>query len=264
MEIINKINNAINGIKGLIAFMTKIPIGYFNCNFEEMANYYIFIIFIGFFIGLVGALIVYPFYFFNIEGYFIGVIVLFTMLYIQGFHHVDGLGDYGDAQMVMGDSKRKLEVMRDKYIGVGAFCYIFFVELTSILLISHFYHLFPFIYFLKLIILIEGGSRFGSFVCACLGSPLENSTAKYFVSKNNLLHLILGIIIMLIVGGVLLNLKVISIVIVITALILNIFISNSAKKSFGGVSGDILGASSEITRVVLLIITIFVVQFIFI
>ena len=124
----------IEDIRNLIAFMTRIPIGTENFDFEKIANYFFMIPIIGLIVGGVGALLAY------VLGYLfpltiVGIIVVFFLLYMQGFHHVDRLADFGDAWMVMGSPKRKLEVMKDVYMGIGGLIFVFFVELISIYLI---------------------------------------------------------------------------------------------------------------------------------
>ncbi|ABR56757.1 adenosylcobinamide-GDP ribazoletransferase [Methanococcus aeolicus] len=256
---LKKIINGIDAIRGLMAFMTKIPMGNFKSGFKEMSHHYTFIIFIGLFIGLIGAPCSYPFYYFDIGGIIVGVVVLFVMLYIQGFHHVDGLGDYGDAWMVMGAPEKKLIVMRDKYMGVGAFAFIFFVELLSISAISAIYLNSTFLQFVKLIILAEGCSRLGSLCCASLGAPSNSGTGRYFIENTKKIHLFIGIIILLFISY-LIGIFKIGLMAVAVAVLVGIVIVKSSKKSFGCITGDILGASCEITRAFVLLIMVFLIN----
>ena len=251
-----KMINGVDAIRGLMAFMTKIPMGNFKSGFKEMSHYYVFIIFIGLFIGLIGAPFSYPFYYFNVGGIIVGVVVLFAMLYVQGFHHVDGLGDYGDAWMVMGAPKKKLAVMRDKYMGVGAFVFIFFVELLSISSIAELYAGAGFLQFVKLIILAEGCSRLGSLCCASLGAPSKEGTGRYFIENTKKIHLLIGIITLLFISY-LIGIFKIGLMSIAVAVLVGMAIVKSSKKSFGCITGDILGASCEITRAFVLLIMVF-------
>ena len=248
-----KLSDAIDGIKGLIAFMTRIPVGNFHSDLEEISKYLLFILFIGMFIGFLGSLVAFPFYYIKVESpILVGTLVLFTMLYIQGFHHVDGLGDYGDAWMVMGGAKRKLEVMRDKYIGVGALVFVFFVEMISLASIGYLYSKLPFLTFLKLIVLTEASSRLGLLTCACCGIPSKEGTGRYFVKNTNEYHLSLGYLIMMILSFIL-DIPKIGVLCSTVAVFFAMAVAKRSNSEINCVTGDVLGATVEMTRAVVLL-----------
>ncbi|MCL4472751.1 MAG: adenosylcobinamide-GDP ribazoletransferase [Actinobacteria bacterium] len=47
-------------------------------------------------------------------------LVLAAALLLTGLHHADGLADLGDALMVHGDRRRRIEVLKDRTMGIGA------------------------------------------------------------------------------------------------------------------------------------------------
>ncbi|HIQ38387.1 MAG TPA: adenosylcobinamide-GDP ribazoletransferase [Methanothermococcus okinawensis] len=248
-----KLGDVIDGIKGLIAFMTRIPVGNFHSDLEEISKYLLFILFIGMFIGFLGSLVTFPFYYLEVDApILVGTLVLFTMLYIQGFHHVDGLGDYGDAWMVMGGAKRKLEVMRDRYIGVGALVFILFIETISLASIGYLYSKLPFLTFLKLIILTEASSRLGLLTCACCGIPSKEGTGRYFVKNTNEYHLSLGYLIMMILSF-LLDIPKIGVLCSTVAVFFAMAVAKKSNSEINCVTGDVLGATVEMTRAVVLL-----------
>ncbi len=257
-NILDKFLESLDAIRGLIAFMTRIPVGYFKSDFETVSKYLVFTVFIGMFIGFIGAIISYPFYHFEIKSNIVGVVVLFAMLYIQGFHHVDGLGDYGDSWMVMGNIRRKLEVMKDKYMGVGAFVFIFFIELLSIASINYLFSSLnlDFLLFAKLIILVEGCSRLGLLACACCGIPSKEGTGRYFAKNNSEYHLFIGYMFLLIVSF-LIGIPKIGVMSSTIAVFSGIFIAWNSNKNLKCITGDVLGASCEITRALVFIAIIF-------
>ena len=250
-----KLSNAIDGIKGLVAFMTRIPVGNFHSDLEEISRYLLFILFIGVFIGFLGSLVALPFYYLGVESpILVGTLVLFTMLYIQGFHHVDGLGDYGDAWMVMGGAKRKLEVMRDKYIGIGALVFVFFVEIISLTSIGYLYSKLSFLTFSKLMVITEASSRLGLLTCACCGIPSKEGTGRYFVKNTNEFHLSLGYLIMMILSF-LLDVPKIGVLCSTVAVFFAMAVAKRANNEINCVTGDVLGATVEMTRAVVLLAT---------
>jgi len=248
-----KIEEILDGIKGLIAFMTRIPVGEFYSDLEEISKYLLFILFIGMFIGFCGSLVALPFYYLGIDApLLVGTLVLFTMLYIQGFHHVDGLGDYGDAWMVMGDARRKLEVMRDKYIGIGALVFVFFVEMISLASIGYLYSKLPFLTFSKLMVLTEASSRLGLLTCACCGIPSKEGTGRYFVKNTDEYHLSLGYLLMMILSF-LLDIPRIGVLCSTVAVFFAMALAKKSNSEINCVTGDVLGATNEMTRAVVLL-----------
>jgi adenosylcobinamide-GDP ribazoletransferase len=239
----------IEDIRNLIAFMTRIPIGTENFDFEKIANYFFMIPIIGLIVGGVGALLAY------VLGYLfpltiVGIIVVFFLLYMQGFHHVDGLADFGDAWMVMGSPKRKLEVIKDVYMGIGGLIFVFFVELISIFAIVYAIE-FSIIY----ILIAEVCSRLGMLVCACCGTPASEGTGRYFVKKSDEKFVVIGLILTLLITFPLSGK--LGVLCVILAIFSGAYMARVANKHFRCVNGDVLGATNEITRMVVLLGIVF-------
>ncbi|EHP86450.1 adenosylcobinamide-GDP ribazoletransferase [Methanotorris formicicus] len=235
----------IENIRNLIAFMTRIPIGTENFNFEEIANYFFILPIIGLLIGGLGTLSAYILsYIF--PSTIVGVVVVFFLLYIQGFHHVDGLADFGDAWMVMGSPKRKLDVMKDVYMGIGGLIFVFFVELISIFAIVYAIE-FSVIY----ILIAEVCSRLGMLACACCGTPCSEGTGRYFVKKSDEKFVVVGLILTLLIVFPLTGK--LGVLCVILAVLSGGYIARVANKHFRCVNGDVLGASNEITRMIVLL-----------
>ncbi|WP_048055569.1 adenosylcobinamide-GDP ribazoletransferase [Methanotorris igneus] len=239
----------IEDIRNLIAFMTRIPIGTENFDFEKIAEYFFIIPIIGLIIGGFGALLAYILsYIF--PSTIVGIIVMFFLLYVQGFHHVDGLADFGDAWMLMGSPKRKLEVMKDVYMGIGGLIFVFFVELISIFAIIYAIE-FSVVY----ILIAEICSRLGMLACACCGTPCSEGTGRYFVKKSDEKFIVMGLMLTLLIVFPLAGK--LGVLCVILAILTGGYIARVANKHFRCVNGDVLGATNEITRMVVLLGIVF-------
>jgi adenosylcobinamide-GDP ribazoletransferase len=255
-DIDSRLRSMIDEIKGLVAFMTRIPVGHFRSNFEDMARYFMILPLIGTLVGIFGALVAFVFNYFNFEASnVVGVVVMFALLYMQGFHHVDGLGDFGDAWMVMGNTRKKLEVMKDVYMGTGGLIFVFLIELISIFSIAYFYENLSFILFAKYIIIGETCSRLGLLSSACCGIPSKEGTGRHFVKNTKEFHLFIGYVLTLAVS-VLMGVPKIGALCSTLAVFFGMFIAWNSNKSFKCVTGDILGATNEITRAIVLIAAI--------
>ncbi|WP_459202547.1 adenosylcobinamide-GDP ribazoletransferase [Methanococcus sp. CF] len=252
----------IDELKGLVLFMTRIPIGMSKSGFEDIARYFMFMPLVGTLISLFGVFTACLLNYVGItSGNIIGTAVLFTLLYIQGFHHLDGLADYGDAWMVTGNARKKLEVMKDVYMGIGGFVFVFFVELLSLFSYAYLFETSEFTVFLKYIIIIETCSRLGLLSCACCGIPANEGTGRYFAKTSNESHLLTGLIFALGVS-IVLQIPKIGVLCSILAVFLGMFIAWKCNNKLGCVTGDIFGATAEISRMVFLIVIIAVTPYI--
>ncbi|XRO77155.1 adenosylcobinamide-GDP ribazoletransferase [Methanocaldococcus sp. 10A] len=237
--------------KALLSFFTRIPIYVEDFNFEDIANYFYLIILIGYVFGIFSLIFGYVFSFL-LPNLLAAILILFLIEYLNGFHHIDGLIDFGDGWMAVGDKRKKLMAMKDRYIGCGGLVFAIFVNLLAITSISQILEI-----SILYLLVVEVCAKLGMLSCSTFGNPLIEGTGRYFVKKSDEKFLTIGVILtlplLLIFNGF--ERKVV-IIAIITAIIIGLCIAKISKKHFGGVNGDILGASNEITRVVVLIVII--------
>ena len=127
----NKEVRKINGFFGLISFSTILPLN-IHTTIEEMASFTWIWPIIG---GLIG-IIVGTFGFLIADLFHLPILIAAALIYsfsiwFTGFHHLDGLIDFGDGMMVHGSPEKKIEVMRDKRIGTGGIAYLLMVGLIT-------------------------------------------------------------------------------------------------------------------------------------
>jgi len=252
----------IDEVKGLISFMTRIPVGRSKSDFEGIAKYFMLMPLVGTLISIFGVAVTFLMYKIGFtSGNVVSAIVLFTLLYVQGFHHLDGLADYGDAWMVQGNARKKLEVMKDVYMGIGGFVFVFFIELISLFSIAYLFESNEILMFIKYLIIIETCSRLGLLSCACCGIPANEGTGRFFVKKATESHLLLGLLLSLAVSAVL-HIPKIGVLCSILAVFWGMFFAWKCNNRLNCVTGDILGATAEISRMVLLFAVIAVAPYI--
>ncbi|AIJ05412.1 cobalamin 5'-phosphate synthase CobS [Methanocaldococcus bathoardescens] len=234
--------------KALLSFFTRIPIYIEDFDFDDVANHFYLIILIGYVFGIFSLIISYIFSFL-FPNLLAAILILFFIEYLNGFHHIDGLIDFGDGWMAVGDKRKKLMAMKDRYIGCGGLVFAIFVNLMAVASISYILEI-----SILYLLVVEVCAKLGMLSCSTFGNPLIEGTGRYFVKKADEKFLTIGIILslplLLIFSGV--ERKIIIIAIII-AIITGLCMAKIAKKHFGGVNGDVLGASNEITRVVVLI-----------
>ncbi|ACV24023.1 adenosylcobinamide-GDP ribazoletransferase [Methanocaldococcus fervens] len=237
--------------KALLSFFTRIPTYVEEFDFERIANYFYLIVLIGYIFGIFSLIMGYVFNFL-LPNLLAAVLILFFIEYLNGFHHIDGLIDFGDGWMAVGDKRKKLMAMKDRYIGCGGLVFAVFINLLAVASISYILDINIFY-----LLAVEVCTKLGMLSCSTFGNPLIEGTGRYFVKKSDEKFLTIGIILalplILIFDGI--ERKII-IIAIITAIISGLCMAKIAKKHFGGVNGDVLGASNEITRVVVLIAVI--------
>lgn len=236
------------GLKSLFGFLTILPVGMESI--EVVSEYFFLCPLVALIISSIAGAIGW------ISNVFLpqviaGFLVLTSTQIVTGFHHFDGLLDFSDAAMVRGKPTKKLEVMHDKYTGAAAVATSFIVLATTGLAFGYFVG----IEILKAAIVSEIMAKESMVLTAYLGKTPSYKGMGYSVvesMKNRHLKFLFSIalsaaLVFLLVGISLIH---IFIVMAITAAIL----SSYANKNLEGVTGDVLGATNEINRMISLLV----------
>ena len=236
------------GVKGLLGFLTIIPIG-----MEPMgviSEYFFLCPLVGLIIGSIAGAVGWASNGF-LPQIIAGFLVLTTTQLLTGFHHLDGLLDFSDAVMVRGAPSQRLEIMHDKFTGAAAVASGFIVLAITGLSFGHFMGT----EILKVAIVSEITAKESMVLTAYFGRiPSYEGMGKHIVEsmKNNPLKPLFSLVFFVVMVFLLVGIYFIFafIAMVVTAAIL----SSYANKAFGGVSGDVLGATNEISRMVSLLV----------
>jgi adenosylcobinamide-GDP ribazoletransferase len=248
-------------LKNLLSFLTVFPIPMDKDLLNDCAkNIWAFPL-IGAILGLLAGLFGWAAYY-VLPSLVVGALALATLLWMTGLHHTDGLLDFGDGIMVHGSAERKIEVMHDQLTGAGAIglclmTYLVtafaFAELASR---SVFYggYVVPLIFSALIVVELCAklsmvvAARAGKFVHQGMNSPFLESMHG---SKGNL-RLIVAFVISLAIA--LLLLRWAGILTVLAGIITGLVMVAIAHKHFGGVTGDVFGATNELTRMICVIV----------
>ncbi len=236
--------NPLKGLQYVIAFLTIIPAE--GGSLEETAQHSYFFPLIGAFLGFV----TYAFSFVTMKviPQSIAVVMAFGFLMgLTGLHHTDGLLDIGDALMVTGSKKRKVEVMHDRALGIGGLFLAYFVMTATVVSLLESAKMG--ILFLALI----GSEISAKFSMNCVlyfGKPSHKGMGSTFAQYMDLRNFLKSALISLTffsffleIGVFLFGLTVLS----------SFLLSIVAERNFGGIGGDFLGATNDIMRVVSII-----------
>jgi len=233
-------------IGSVFSFLTIIPTG--NAKLETIAKYmYVFPV-VGIVIGLIVGTIGFSLSFF-LDPLLVGLLVVASFAIITGIHHTDGLADFADGLMVKGTKEKKLAAMKDLSTGSAGIMAIvlYVVGLIVALSLSTGYQLF------MAILLSEILAKFSMVLMASIAKSASLGSNSPFVElmKNQKKLLVAGIITLI---PLVLFSGISGIVVFCTGIILTIFLVGISTHSFGGITGDILGATNELTRLTSILI----------
>jgi adenosylcobinamide-GDP ribazoletransferase len=240
----------INGFFGLISFSTILPLN-IHTTIEEMALFTWIWPIIG---GLIG-IIVGAFGFLVVDLFHLPILIAAALIYsfsiwFTGFHHLDGLIDFGDGMMVHGSPEKKIAVMRDKRIGTGGIAYLFIVGLISFAAIGSS----PLVLIFYVLLVSEMAAKMGIVTCATFSKAFPDGTGKPFIESMDMKKLLLSFVISLAIAYLIFN--TIGMVGIIIGLLSGAIIALVSKKSFIWATGDILGTSNEVARMLALVIMV--------
>ena len=233
-------------IGSVFSFLTIIPTS--NSDLNSIAkNMYLFPI-VGIVIGLIIGTLGYGLSLY-LEPLVVSLVVVASLAVITGIHHTDGLADFADGLMTKGTKEKKRKAMKDLSVGSAGIFSIVLYAIGMIIALSFSSGLDLF----KIILLSEIMAKFSMVLMAGLGNSASIGSNSPFIDsmKDKKRLLIAGIItiIPLIVIG-----EMNGLIVFASGIIVTIFLVGLSTKSFGGITGDVMGASNELTRLSSLLI----------
>ena len=235
-------------IGSVFSFLTIIPTS--NSDLNSIAkNMYLFPL-VGIVIGLVIGTLGFGLSLY-LEPLIVSLVVVASLAIITGIHHTDGLADFADGLMTKGTKEKKRKAMKDLSVGSAGIFSIVLYAIGMIIALSFSSGMDLF----KIILLSEIMAKFSMVLMAGLGNSASIGSNSPFMDsmKDKKRLLIAGIItiVPLIVIG-----EMNGLIVFASGIILTMFLVGLSTKSFGGITGDVMGASNELTRLSSLLIFI--------
>ena len=231
----------------IISFLTIIPIGKFGRSdgLEDISKRMFLFPFIGLLIGLLTIpVVLISFYLFN--QFVSAFIVTIFLIVLTGIHHTDALADFADGIMVRGNKEKKYKVMHDPRIGAAGTIAISGYVIGMVIAISSITSLDR---LMVAIILSEIMSKYSmvleSHYCESAWDGYSSLFTKNMKSKKKMA---VATIITIALIALISNMSVIGLQIFIVGIICCFIVIYISKKNFGGITGDVLGATNEIVR----------------
>jgi adenosylcobinamide-GDP ribazoletransferase len=196
----------------------------------------------------------------------VGALVLALLLWMTGLHHTDGLLDFGDGIMVHGNAEKKIAVMHDQLTGAGAIGLCVMTYLISAFAFSELNTTVnvgsmevPLIF--PGLIVIELGAKLSMVVAAWAGKSVHEGMNTSFLAhmhgRDGNLRLIAGIGISFLIAVTLL--WIVGVFVVIAAVVSGLVMVLISYKHLKGVTGDVFGATNELSRMICVLVLLAVV-----
>lgn len=232
-----------SALRAGFGFLTTIPVGISMEGIEKlMKHIYLFPV-VGAVLGVLFALIAYASSM-VIAPAVTALVIIIAIYYLTGFNHIDGLADFGDGVAAHGTWEKKIAAMRDVAIGTGGLLFCMVVLLgtfSSLFSIAQEKMLLP-----LALIVAETGAKQAMVTVAAFGRRIHEGFGAMTVDNTKKSDLITG----LVFSGIVcyFSLGIFGIEALIVSQAAGLLVLNTANRHFGGVSGDIVGASNEIAR----------------
>ena len=233
-------------IGSVLSFLTIIPSP--GTTLENIAKYMYLFPVVGVVIGLLVGSFGLGLSLF-LDPLLVGLLVTASVVILTGIHHADGLADFSDGLMAKGDKARKLEAMKDISTGsagtVGIVLYL--AGLIVTISLTGGFDLF------RAVLISEILAKFSMVLMASMGdSALPGSSSPFVKIMTDKRRLVAAFVIMLIpvivIGGT------VGLLMLCTTILLTVLLLVISTRSFGGITGDVLGATNELTRLASLMV----------
>lgn len=241
-------------MRALLAFFTVLPFAAPGSSLEDAARRAYLLPVVGLLAGLPGAGLLLLSFVAPPPGV-AATLALGTTLLVAGLHHTDGVMDVGDALMVRGSPARRREILKDTRIGAGAVGVLFVVYAPPLAALVALVEVSP-VSAAAALLAGETAARSAMLLLLIFGRPAEEgSSSVYFVrslkeGRRRTVALVLALALPPLVA---LPLGWFALLVALAAPVTAHFALMLSKRFFGGISGDISGATGELARAVLLV-----------
>ena len=203
---------------------------------------------VGIAIGLLVGSIGFGLSFF-LDPLIVSLLVVASLALITGIHHTDGLADFADGLMTKGNKEKKLAAMKDLATGSAGIVAIvlYLVGLIVTISLASGYQIF------LAILLSEIVAKFSMVLMASIGNSASVGSNSPFVDlmknrKKLIVTAAITLIPLLILGGTT------GMILFAVGTTLTIFLVGISTRSFGGITGDVLGSTNELSRLACLMV----------
>jgi adenosylcobinamide-GDP ribazoletransferase len=255
---------SLGALKAAFSMFTIVPIDVEGEDVMHLSKRFWMVMFVGAVLGLLAGLVMYlltdpigPF-----SSFVSAVIVIFVLFSSNRFLHLDGLSDFGDGMLAMGDKERKIVIMKDSHVGAGGLGYAIIFTLLSVAALTTIPYHIQYLLFLAPFV-AEVCCKCTMVSCAALGESREGMGGIFVKNTKGQAAVIAALLALVLSLGVMaifkpeeldyLEIIVLAITAVLASIVVGALMARVAMKNFGCVNGDVLGAANEVARPIILL-----------
>jgi len=233
-------------VSSVFSFLTIIPSN--STNLEAVARFMHIFPIIGIAIGLLIGSVGFGLSFF-LDPLIVSLLVVASIAVITGIHHTDGLADFADGLMTRGTKGKKRKAMKDLSTGSAGIVSVVLYVVGAIIALS----LTSGYDFFKAILLSEILAKFSMVLMASIGNSAAVGSNSPFMQimkdkRRIAIASVITIIPLVVIGGT------VGLILFGASIGVTLFLIGLSTRSFGGITGDVLGATNELTRLSSLLI----------
>ena len=237
-------------MKDLLSFFTVLPVR--GASLEEAAREVRLLPLIGLVTGLPGAVLLLAAHF--VPPGVAATLALGVVLLAAGLHHADGVLDVGDAIMAHGSPDRRREVLQDTRVGIGGLGALFLVYAPTVGALAALCAISPTRAALALLA-GEVAARSAMLLTLAFGEPADpRSSSVPFVRALSGPHRTPAVVVALLAPlPLLLAISALASLAILAVPLVALGALRISAAKFGGIGGDVVGATGEVCRTSLLV-----------
>lgn len=237
------------GFSDLITFLTIIPAG--GHSIRGAASHMHYMPAVGLVIGVPAGLFgwLVSIYAGPLAG---AAVALAGACILAGFHHMDGLADFADGMMAGGSHERRLGIMQDNTTGAGGVTAVVFCIMITVAAASQRTGM----DILVLVVAAEVAAKYSMVVAASVGKAAAQGSGLLFCEAAQSRRLVVATCMWLIPGVLCMwfmpeyDVGHLVILACISAALISVILTAIASRTFGGITGDVMGAAHEVGRAI--------------
>jgi adenosylcobinamide-GDP ribazoletransferase len=238
-------------LRALLSFFTVLPVR--GPTLEEAAREIHLLPLIGLITGLPGAFLLLAAHF--VPPDVAATLALGAVLLAAGLHHADGVLDVGDAIMAHGSPDRRREVLQDTRVGIGGLGALFLVYAPTVGALAALCATSPAHAALALLA-SEVAARSAMLLTLAFGEPADpRSSSAPFVRALSGPHRTPAVVVALLapLPFLLATSPLLAPLAILAVPLVGLGALRISVAKFGGIGGDVVGATGEVSRAVLLV-----------
>lgn len=176
----------------------------------------------------------------------VAVVVIVAIYRLCGINHIDGLADFGDGVIAHGTWEKKVQAMKDVNLGTGGGVFIAVLLLATFAVVSGIPNgLLP-----LALLTAEVSAKEAMISFAAFSTSLQKGFGQIMIEKTGHRQFLIGLAISAVICAAALG--PLGLTVLAGAQVAALYMVKVAKRNFGGATGDGIGATNEVARVLAL------------